>query len=107
MIRELLIVFFLLNAVFWALLPHQTHCQFVSQFTDMKCPPHFVHISLGIVFFLLAIFLSQQTYLMEMFNDAKDVLVGAGYAVKYAQEQFQSPQVFRSKIEKFVSSKRG
>lgn len=106
MIRELLILFFLLNAIFWGLFPHSSHCRFISQFTDMKCPPHFIHISMGIASFLLAIFLSQQEYITTMLNDTKDILIGAGYAVEYAREQFQSPQVFRNKIEKFVNAKK-
>jgi hypothetical protein len=106
MIRELLIVFFLVNAVFWGLFPHSSHCRFVSQFTDMRCPPHFVHISIGIISFLVAILLSQQEYVMEMFNDAKDVLIGAGYAVKYAKEQFDTPQTFRHKLEQFANGKK-
>ena len=108
MFRQLLVVFFLLNAIFWGLFPHSTHCRTVSQLfgSSVKCPPHIVHLSFGVISFLLAILFAQQEYVMKLFNDVKDIMVGAGSVVGYATEKFQSPQDFRAQVEQFISNKK-
>jgi hypothetical protein len=108
MLRELLVIFFLLNAIFWGLMPHSTHCRVVSQLfgRNMKCPPHIVHLSFGIISFLLAILFAQQEYVMNVLNDVKDIMVGAGHAVDFAKEKFQSAQHFRAEIEHFVDKQK-
>jgi hypothetical protein len=105
MLRELLVIFFLLNAVFWGLFPHTTHCKFVSQLfgSSIKCPPHIVHLSFGVISFLLAILFAQQEYIMNLLKDVKNIMVGAGKVVNYATEQFQTTEQFRSKVEGIVS----
>jgi len=108
MLRELLVIFFLLNAIFWGLFPHSSHCRIVYQLfgSNVKCPPHIIHISFGVICFLLAILFAQQEYIIDLLKDVKDIMVGAGQAVGYAKEQFQSPQDFRAKIEHFVETKK-
>jgi hypothetical protein len=108
MFRQLLVVFFLLNAVFWGLFPHSTHCKTVSQLfgSSVKCPPHIVHLSFGVICFLLAILFAQQEYVISLLKDVKDIMVGAGNVVGYATEQFQSPQDFRAQVEQIISNKK-
>lgn len=108
MFRQLLVIFFLLNAIFWGLFPHTTHCKVVSQLFggSVKCPPHIIHLSFGVVSFLLAILFAQQEYVMSLLNDVKDIMIGAGSVVNYATEKFQSPQDFRTQAEQFVSGKK-
>jgi hypothetical protein len=43
---------------------------------------------------------------MKLFNDVKDIMVGAGNVVGYATEKFQSPQDFRAQVEQFISNKK-
>jgi hypothetical protein len=108
MLRQLLVIFFLLNAVFWGLFPHSTHCRLVSQLFggSVKCPPHIVHLSFGVISFLLAILFAQQEYITSVLKDVKDIMIGAGKVVNYASEQFQSPEHFRAKIENLVETKK-
>jgi hypothetical protein len=108
MLNEILIIFFIINAIFWGLFSHSTHCKVMSQLlgSDVKCPPHFVHLSFGIISFLLAILFSQQEYITNIFVDAKDLIIGAGSAVQYAKEQFKDAQDFRNKIENFINTKK-
>ena len=108
MFSELLVIFFLLNAIFWGLFPHTTHCRVVTQLFggNIKCPPHIVHLSFGIISFLLSILFAQQEYVMNLLKDVKDIMIGAGKVVNYATEQFQSPEQFRAKMEHFVQTKK-
>lgn len=53
------------NALFWSLFPHSAHCKVVSDFNkllkmNIKCQSHKIHIMIGIIFFLLAIYFSQK-----------------------------------------------
>jgi hypothetical protein len=108
MFRQLLVVFFLLNAIFWGLFPHSTHCQTVSQLfgSSVKCPPHIVHLSFGVISFLLSILFAQQEYVMNLLKDVKDIMIGAGNVVSYASDKFQSPEHFRTQIDQIISSKK-
>lgn len=51
-----LLVFLLVNAVFWGLAPHGTHCKVTGIFGG-KCIPHWIHQSIGAICMLLMIVL--------------------------------------------------
>ena len=58
--KNLLVAFFLINAVFWGLMPHSTHCEFVSKLGITTCPPHYIHVYiLGLGSFIMALYLLQ------------------------------------------------
>ena len=66
--NSVLVGFLLINAVFWGLFPHTSHCQFLNSFnrvigSNMKCPSHTIHLLMGIVSYLLALYFSQQKYI--------------------------------------------
>lgn len=65
-LRNLVIVFLAVNALFWGLMPHSVHCKALAMVSSMKCPPHSVHLIMGVVFYFLALFVAQRDYLMKM-----------------------------------------
>lgn len=61
--RTILVVFLAANALFWGLFPHTLHCQFVAKLGLKSCPPHYVHLIMGVTFFLLALGVAQWDHL--------------------------------------------
>jgi len=57
-LKNILLIFLIVNALFWGLFDHSMHCQLVSYFTD-NCPPHYIHLIIGVVCFMLAVYLKQ------------------------------------------------
>ena len=84
--RELLVAVLVANALFWSLMPHSMHCEFVSNFTDAKCPPHIFHISFGVLSFILAIVLAQKEYFDELANGVKQATQIAGAVLNRASK---------------------
>jgi hypothetical protein len=39
-LRLIAVVFLALNALFWGLFPHSSHCALAKTFGVVKCPPH-------------------------------------------------------------------
>lgn len=67
----ILLAFLITNALFWGLFPHSAHCRVLNDFNKMlsmniKCPQHWVHLLMGLVFFGLAVYVAQKTYLDKM-----------------------------------------
>ena len=62
MLKEILIIFFAINAIFWSLFPHSIHCKIINVVVDV-CPPHNVHLIIGLVSFLIAFFIAQYDFL--------------------------------------------
>jgi len=56
-------VFLVLNGLFWGLLSHSIHCDVAASLGIKKCPPHWVHLMIGLVSFVAAICVSQWKYL--------------------------------------------
>ena len=66
--KYLLLAFLITNALFWGLFPHETHCKVVSQISKVvnmkiECPEHRVHLVMGIIFYVLSIYLVQKNSL--------------------------------------------
>ena len=74
MLDNLLIFFFVVNALFWGLATHHQHCSLASSFGIKKCPPHWVHLIMGFVSFGVAVYLKQANYINPMANSILDVL---------------------------------
>jgi hypothetical protein len=66
-IKNLFIVFFIINAIFWSLFPHRSHCEVVAHFTK-ECPSHTVHLTFGIISFFVALIIAQYDYLKSKLN---------------------------------------
>lgn len=66
MLTDLMISFLSINAIFWGLFRHDTHCQVAKQFGVKKCPPHYVHLLLGVACFLIAVVLKHYEYISSI-----------------------------------------
>jgi hypothetical protein len=67
LIKNLFIVFFAINAIFWSLFSHHTHCDIASNFIK-ECPSHSLHLTIGIVSFFIAFIIAQYDYLKSKIN---------------------------------------
>ena len=61
----IILAFLITNALFWGLFPHSAHCRVLADFnnllgTSMQCPDHSIHLVMGVVFFLLAVYFAQK-----------------------------------------------
>ena len=60
MFKNLLVLFFLVNAIFWGLASHKQHCKVASMMGIKKCPPHWIHVYvMGLGSFLVTLYLVQ------------------------------------------------
>lgn len=60
MFKNLLVLFFLVNAIFWGLASHKQHCNVASMMGIKKCPPHWIHVYvMGLGSFLVTLYLVQ------------------------------------------------
>lgn len=60
-----LLTFLIVNALFWGLFPHETHCQVVNEASKLAnvkidCPEHKVHLLIGLISFVGAIYVAQK-----------------------------------------------
>jgi hypothetical protein len=90
MLTKIFMLFFLINAIFWSLFPHTVHCQVVENTFGMKCTPHIVHLSIGIISFLIAMYLAQKEYIHSLLFDVKEMMMGASQIISKSYEQFVS-----------------
>lgn len=59
-IRQILILFFLLNALFWGFASHKQHCSLAAKMGVKQCPPHWIHVYvMGLGSFLISLYLAQ------------------------------------------------
>ena len=60
MFKNLLVLFFLVNAIFWGLASHKQHCKVASMMGVKKCPPHCIHVYVMVLgSFLVTLYLVQ------------------------------------------------
>jgi hypothetical protein len=60
MMNRILLLFFVVNALFWGMASHKEHCKFASIFGMKKCPPHWVHVYImGLGSFIVSLYLVQ------------------------------------------------
>lgn len=59
---DILVIFLVLNAIFWSLGAHSQHCHVASLMGFKDCPSHSLHISFGVLSFLLAVVISQRKF---------------------------------------------
>lgn len=61
-LRLAVVVLLAVNALFWGLFPHSKHCAFAGLLGVKECPPHSLHIAMGVLFFLLAVLVAQWSH---------------------------------------------
>ena len=68
MMKMLLVLFLLANALFWGLAAHSQHCSLAGVFgmTAANCPPHYVHLMMGLAFFGATVYVQQKSYFDNM-----------------------------------------
>ena len=66
-IKIILIIFFAINAIFWSLFPHHIHCD-VATMIIPECPPHGIHLIIGLVSFIIAFVIAQYDFLKASFK---------------------------------------
>lgn len=114
--KEIIVVFLIVNAIFWGLMPHSLHCQLVAKFTSAQCPPHIFHILFGIICFILAAILSQDEYASEVYKTLQSigqktvkVVQTAGklgsVALDAARKNFTSIEDFTNKVDSLIEGK--
>lgn len=108
--KELLIAFLILNSLFWGLMPHSIHCDMVARFTSAPCPPHMVHLLMGVVCFVLAVVVAQTDYLSGLFDMAMVAVQTGGRLaqsavtfVKKSTKNIDNVEDFVSKVETYVN----
>lgn len=69
--ENLLLTFLITNALFWGLFSHNAHCLFLENFNkffriNINCPPHHIHLLMGVVFYLVSVYIAQKdTYVFN------------------------------------------
>ena len=63
MIKNIIVLFFVINGLFWGLASHSQHCNLASVFGMVKCPPHYIHLLMGVVSFVIAVYVQQRDYI--------------------------------------------
>lgn len=60
--KNILIIFFVVNALFWGLASHSRHCMLASMIGLKQCPPHWIHVYvMGLGSFMVSLYLKQGT----------------------------------------------
>ena len=61
--KMLLVACLLVNALFWGLAEHSQHCSLLNAVgMGANCPPHYVHLMMGLAFFCATIYVQQKSY---------------------------------------------
>ena len=66
MLQNLITVFFVINALFWGLTGHGKHCALAGNLGITNCPPHYIHLLMGIVSFFIAVYIQQRKYIHSL-----------------------------------------
>ena len=66
--NTVILALLIMNVLFWSFFPHSAHCYFLSGInstfgTSMKCPDHWIHLSMGIGFYYITLYYSQMDYI--------------------------------------------
>ena len=68
--NSIILGFLILNVLFWSFFPHNAHCNFIASLNktfkiNLGCSPHFVHLSVGFISYLVALYYSQSEYIQS------------------------------------------
>lgn len=67
-LQAIIVLFFAVNALFWGLFSHAAHCKLAGAFGVKQCPPHIVHLVIGLVSFIAAVAVAQWGYLSHLLS---------------------------------------
>lgn len=59
MIRIIIISLLIVLSLFWGIYPHNENCNLLKIIGQNHCPSKYIHIILGSLFYILAIFIIQ------------------------------------------------
>lgn len=62
LVHNLVVFVLVINAIFWGLYPHSSHCALVKYLGSSKCPSHIYHVVFGILCFLVAVWIEQGNF---------------------------------------------
>jgi|UniRef100_A0A6C0C0T6 hypothetical protein len=66
MLRVVISSLLIVNALFWGLYPHHADCK-IGAFTGLKtCPSKYLHLGIGVLFYISAVLVAQQTYVQHI-----------------------------------------
>ena len=66
MLRVIITSLLAVNALFWGLFPHSDHCQMATWLGMKTCPSHYIHLGLGLIFYISAVLTAQQSYIQHL-----------------------------------------
>tara|TARA_B110000211_G_C14033743_1_gene533440 strand:- start:1161 stop:1367 length:207 start_codon:yes stop_codon:yes gene_type:complete len=61
MLRVVISSLLIVNALFWGLYPHQDDCKIAALVGIHTCPSKYLHLGIGVIFYIFAILVAQQT----------------------------------------------
>jgi hypothetical protein len=64
MFTNVLILLLVVNACFWGLAQHGTHCSVIP--SGVPCPPHYVHLLMSVSSFVAAVAVAQWSYVKHV-----------------------------------------
>ena len=67
----IVVIVLLINAIFWGLFSHESHCNVASLVGIKNCPPHYIHLLMGILFFISAMYIQQKEYIDYLLSKKK------------------------------------
>jgi len=65
-IYNILIIFFIINGLFWSLATHKQHCDLGKLFNIKMCLSHGIHITIGIISLSIGILIKQRKYFSKL-----------------------------------------
>ena len=66
MLRVVISSLLIVNALFWGLYPHQDDCKMGSLIGMHICPSKYLHLGIGVIFYICAVLVAQQTYIQHI-----------------------------------------
>tara|TARA_Y100001960_G_C14380299_1_gene683531 strand:+ start:117 stop:320 length:204 start_codon:yes stop_codon:yes gene_type:complete len=59
---RILVIFLVANALFWGLAEHSQHCYVANLIGFPGCVDHYVHLIMGVIFYLAAVYTQNKSY---------------------------------------------
>jgi hypothetical protein len=107
--KELLIIFLLVNSLYWGLLPKDIHNNLFNKLFKINAPPQIFLFTISIISFSTAIFISQENYFKKMYSNSKHVAQtggrlarATGKLISSTANNFESLDDFADTVESFV-----
>lgn len=102
--REFLIIFLLITALFLGLFPHDIHAKLFTKIFGIRVPPHLVYIILSVICFATAICLSQEDYFKALYNQSKHIAYSGERIVKATGKLIKSTAGNFNSFDDFVDT---